>query len=293
MYGVPVRQLAATANAHSCRFDLLAREPRRPRRRSSTHLRSGPELGRAAADGRARTAARAGGCTRRRARRGCPVGTWESLQSPYVPLPATRGGASRRRCSPSSRPTAARRRKKLEERGRVDLRAGGRRPGAGGQAGGGLRARAERLEGRAGHGHGAGRAHARLLHGAGAGRGVRGAAVALLPARWTGGRWPSTTASTYGGRYLLLKPGYDESLKECSPGQLLDGGGAATTASRGACASSTSWGRTWCGSATGRTRSGRHTWLYVFNDSAFGRALCAAKFRWVPAAKEVVARWKQ
>jgi hypothetical protein len=47
------------------------------------------------------------------------------------------------------------------------------------------------------------------------------------------------------------------------------------------------WKRDW----TDRAR--RHTWLYLFKDSAFGRALCVAKFRWLPAAKGLVARWQR
>jgi CelD/BcsL family acetyltransferase involved in cellulose biosynthesis len=96
----------------------------------------------------------------------------------------------------------------------------------------------------------------------------------------------------HAGRYFLLKPGYDEGLKECSPGQLLMEEVLADCLDRGLTefdflGPDMVWKRDW----TDHVR--RHTWLYVFNDTAFGRALCAAKFRWLPAAKEVVARWKR
>ncbi|HSP79034.1 MAG TPA: GNAT family N-acetyltransferase, partial [Myxococcaceae bacterium] len=94
----------------------------------------------------------------------------------------------------------------------------------------------------------------------------------------------------HGGRYFLLKPGYDESLGECSPGQLLMEEVLRDCIARGLrefdfLGPDMVWKRDW----TDRVR--RHSWLYVFNDTAFGRALCAAKFRWGPRAREVVTRW--
>jgi CelD/BcsL family acetyltransferase involved in cellulose biosynthesis len=97
---------------------------------------------------------------------------------------------------------------------------------------------------------------------------------------------------THGGRYLLLKPGYDEALKECSPGQLLMDEVLKDCISRGLpefdfLGPDMVWKRDW----TDRARV--HTWLYVFRDSRLGRGLRDAKFKWVPAAKEAVARWKK
>ena len=95
-----------------------------------------------------------------------------------------------------------------------------------------------------------------------------------------------------GDRYFLLKPGYDESLGHCSPGQLLMedalrdciGGGLRELDFLGP---DMDWKRDW----TDRARV--HTWLYAFRDGRLGRALCRAKFRWVPAAKEALARWRR
>ena len=48
---------------------------------------------------------------------------------------------------------------------------------------------------------------------------------------------------------------------------------------------------TWKQDWTDRKRV--HTWLFVFRDTLQGRALRAAKFRWVPAVKEAWARWRK
>jgi hypothetical protein len=46
------------------------------------------------------------------------------------------------------------------------------------------------------------------------------------------------------------------------------------------------WKRDWAHEAR------QHSWLYVFRDTPFGRALCTAKFNWVPAAKARIAQWR-
>ncbi len=223
LYGMPVRQLSALANSHSCRFDLVAREPDAAARAFLAHLRHTggwdvlrlmdvPEGG---AAWRLHAVAREAGL---------PVGEWESLVSPYIPLPASRDaylGSLQSKFKANCR----RRRRKLEEKGRVTF---------------------ERVDGGLEH----------------------------------------------GGRYFLLKPGYDESLRECSPGQLLMEEVVGACIDKGLhefdfLGPDMVWKRDW----TDKAR--RHTWLYVFNDSALGRALCSAKFRWGPAVKEVVARWKR
>jgi CelD/BcsL family acetyltransferase involved in cellulose biosynthesis len=94
------------------------------------------------------------------------------------------------------------------------------------------------------------------------------------------------------GRYLLLKPAYDEQLGACSPGQLLLEDVAREGIARGWTAfdflgPDMPWKRDWT------ERRLAHDWLYVFRDSALGRALAAAKFRLVPAVREVASRWKR
>ncbi len=89
-----------------------------------------------------------------------------------------------------------------------------------------------------------------------------------------------------GGRYFLLKPGYDEALGECSPGQLLVDEVLRDLSRRGArefdfLGPRMTWKLDW----TRRLRS--HCWLFVLRPTLKGRALFAARFRHGPRA----ARW--
>ncbi|RYZ41326.1 MAG: GNAT family N-acetyltransferase [Myxococcaceae bacterium] len=289
MYGVPVRQLTSAANAHSCRFDIVARDPEAAADAFLTHLKQtgGWDVLRL-------TDVPDGGVGFRllaeAKRRGMPVGEWESLQSPYVPLPAKKDAyfAS----LPSKfKANCRRRRRKLEEKGKVTFEC----------VSGGLDLEGSLEEG--------------LLLEQSGWKGQRGTAMAqdgktrgfytelardsayrgrlaLYFLRLDGRAVAFQYGLEYGKRYFLLKPGYDESLKECSPGQLLTEEVLAACLDRGLTefdflGPDMVWKRDW----TDQVR--KHTWLYVFNDTAFGRALCAAKFRWVPAAKEAVARWKR
>lgn len=289
LLGVPVRQLSATANSHSCRFDLIAREPEAAAAAFLAHLRSDkgwdvlrltdvPEGG---AGWKLYEAARAVGL---------PVGTWESLQSPYVPLPATHE-AYLATLQSKFKANVRRRRRKLEERGRVSVE----------RVDGGLLLDAKLEEG--------------FLLELSGWKGERGTAMAQDPAtrgfytelardaayrgrlalyflRLDGRAVAFHYGLTHDGRYFLLKTGYDEALKECSPGQLLMDEVLADCIQRGLrefdfLGPDMVWKRDW----TDKAR--RHTWLYVFNASAFGRALCTAKFRWLPVAKGLVERWQK
>lgn len=289
MYGVPVRRLSATANAHSCRFDVVAREPGSAAVAFLSHLRTDrswdvllltdvPEDG---AGWRLYEAAKAAGLS---------VGTWESLQSPYIPLPGS-WEAYQGTLQSKFKANCRRRRRKLEEKGRVTVE----------RVEGGLELEAKLEEGFALEASGwkgqRGTAMARDARTRGfyselaraAGYGGR---LALYFLRLDGRAVAFQYALEYGGRYFLLKPGYDESLGDCSPGQLLMEDVLRDCLTRGLrefdfLGPDMVWKRDW----TDTVR--RHTWLYVFNDTALGRALCAAKFRWAPVAREVVARWKR
>ena len=288
VYGAPVLQLSAAANTHSCRFDLLAEDPSRAGPILMAYLARDPswdvlrltdvpEGGRGWAMFQAAEAA------------GLPVGSWESLQSPYVPLPSTWQELEARLHS-KFKANLRRRRKKLEEKGKVSF---------------------ERIDG--------GLELARALEEGfqleqSGWKGERGTAIAQ-DAQTRGFYTELARNASYRGqlalyflrvdgrpvafhfglvdgqRYLLLKPGYDEALRECSPGQLLVERVLEDCIGRGLTefdflGPDMVWKRDW----TDRRRV--HTWLYVFRDSAFGRGLRAAKFRWVPLAKEAVARWK-
>jgi CelD/BcsL family acetyltransferase involved in cellulose biosynthesis len=289
LHGVPVRQLHAAANTHSCRFDLVAREPQAAAAAFLAHLRHDRSW-----DVLLLTDVPEGGAGwhlhEGAARAGLPVGTWQSLDSPYFPLPASHE-AFQATLQSKFKANCRRRRKKLEEKGKVTFE----------RYEGGLELEARLEEG--------------LALEASGWKGARGTAIAqdrrtrgfytelareasyrgelaLYFLRLDGRAVAFHYGLTHAGRYFLLKPGYDESLRECSPGQLLMEEVVRDCIGRGLrefdfLGPDMVWKRDWT------DRSRRHSWLYVFAPSAFGRALCAAKFRFVPAAKEVVARWKQ
>ncbi|QRN98607.1 GNAT family N-acetyltransferase [Archangium violaceum] len=90
----------------------------------------------------------------------------------------------------------------------------------------------------------------------------------------------------YGGRYYLLKPGYDERFSECSPGQLLVEDVLEELSHRGTAEFDFLGPRmTWKLDWTERLRS--HVWLFIVRPSLKGRLLHAARFRHGPALK----RW--
>jgi CelD/BcsL family acetyltransferase involved in cellulose biosynthesis len=289
LHGVPVRQLSAPANAHSCRFDVLAREPEAAAAAFLAHLRADrswdvllltdvPEGG---TGWKLHEAARGAGL---------PVGAWESLQSPYIPL-ASSWEEYQKTLQSKFKANCRRRRRKLEEKGRVEVERlegglaleGKLEEGFALEASGwkGQRGTAMAQDGRT-RGF-----YTELAREAGyAGR------LALYFLRLDGRAVAFQYGLEYGGRYFLLKPGYDESLSDCSPGQLLMEEVLRDCHARGLrefdfLGPDMVWKRDW----TERVR--RHTWLYAFNDTTFGRALCAAKFQWAPKAREVMARWKR
>ena len=293
MYGAPVRQLVSTANPHSCRFDVIAEQPEEAARAFLAHLRQDrswdvlrlndvPETG----AGRALHAAAQTA--------GLATGSWESLQSPYFPLPSTHE-AFLATLQSKFKANCRRRRKKLEEKGQVRFE----------RYEGGVDLDAKLEEGFALEQSGwkgqrgtamAQDARTRGFYTELARESARSGRLTLYFLRLDDRAVAFQFGLTHAGRYLLLKPGYDEGLRECSPGQLLMEEVVRDCITRGVrefdfLGPDMVWKRDW----TDQVR--RHTWLYVFNDTAFARALCAAKFRWAPAAKdaakEVVSRWKK
>lgn len=87
----------------------------------------------------------------------------------------------------------------------------------------------------------------------------------------------------WGDTYYVLKPGYDESVGECSPGQLLVGEVLQDLARRGArefdfLGPRMGWKLDW----TNRLRP--HCWLFVLRPTVKGRLLHAARFQYGPRA---------
>lgn len=289
LYGVAVRELSSAANLHSCRFDLVARDARKAaaafvpwllaqRTWDVLRLIDVPEGGKADAMLDEAQAL------------GYPTGRWESHRSTYVSLPETYSELLAR-LHGKFKANLLRRRRRLEEKGQVTL---------------------ERVEG--------GPELPRYLEEALAlemsgWKGRRGTAIAqdgptrefyselaltasargalvLWFLRLDGRAVAMHYALEHAGRYLLLKPAYDEAHGECSPGQLLMNEVLKACIERGLAefdflGPEMPWERDW----SDQTRS--HHWLFLFRADWKGRALREAKFDWLPAAKELVARWKR
>lgn len=288
LYGVPVRELSATANAHSCRFDLLAESPVEAANALLDHLRADaswdvlrltdvPEGGNGWALHQAAEAA------------GLPVGRWESLQSPFLPLPATLGELTARLHS-KFKANLRRRWRKLEEKGKVTFQRIDGGPGLAAALEEGFALERSGWKGERGTAI-AQDAATRGFYSELARVASYAQALRLYFLRVDGRAVAFHFALVHQGRCLLLKPGYDESLKECSPGQLLMERVIDDCVKQGLkefdfLGPDMIWKRDW----TDQVRV--HTWLYAFRASTFGRALRAAKFQWAPKAKETVRRWR-
>lgn len=289
LYGVRVRRLRAPANVHSNRFDLLL-EPGREDALAALWSHLGATRG---FDVLEISDVPEGGAARRlldlAARSGLATGTWESMRTPYVSLGGG-WGAVAARLDAKFRQNVRRRRRKLESRGKVEV---------------------ERVEG--------GRALERYLEegfelerSGWKGEGqtaiasdpvVRGFYAEVARNEALAGRLAlyflrldgRPVAFQYGlgdaKNYWLPKTAYDESLADCSPGQLLTEAVLQDLAGRGGgefdfLGPAMPWKSEWTASAR------VHHWLYVFNDTPRARALRRLKFGLGPLAKEVL-RWKR
>jgi CelD/BcsL family acetyltransferase involved in cellulose biosynthesis len=288
-YGLPVRELRCAANLHSCRFDLVARDPQVAARAFLDHLEADsgwdvlrltdvPENGRAFVLSEAAEA------------RGMPTGVWEANASPWLPLPSS-WEELLVGLDAKFKANVRRRRRKLEQRGQVTFE----------RVEGGLGLESALEEGLALERSGWKGAQGTAIAQDGATRGfytelARTAsgqgALALSFLRVDGKAVAFHYALEHGGRYLLLKPGYDEALGECSPGQLMMDEVLRTCIERGLAefdflGPDMVWKRDWASQVR------PHSYLFIFRRSPLGRALREAKFRWLPAAKETLTRWKR
>ena len=289
LHGVPVRVLAACANEHSCRFDLLAEDGEAAAKvllpallaqgdRDLIRLTDVPDGGRAYA------------LLQKAQQAQLLHGTWVSLVSPYVPLPSSLD-ALQKSLDSKFRANLRRRRKRLGEKGRVTLE----------RVTGGLSLPAQVEEGMALEASGwKGRGGTAMAQDPS----TRGFYLELARTMAAEGRlalWFMRLdgravgfhyALEHGGKYLLLKPGYDEAIRECSPGQLLMEDVLSDCVSRGLgefdfLGIDMPWKRDW----TDRVRE--HRWLFIFRGNAFGRGLHALKFRFGPRVREMVKTWKR
>ena len=285
LYGLPVRELSSASNAHSCRFDLLASDAEGSADAFGQYLLKKDDW-----DLLRLADVPEGGHGWKLHQyfqgRGLPVGVWSSLQSPFVPLP-NQFDVLQARLNSKFRSNLRRRRKKLAEKGDITF---------------------DRLEGAQALSHGLEQGLALECSGW---KGKRGSAI--LQSRDTYGFYAELArCSAYRGElslyflkldgkpiafhfglsfdknYLLLKPAYDETLNDCSPGQLLTENVIRDCIERGFSqfdflGPDMPWKRDW----TGHLRP--HYWLFVFRDSRKGRFLKNTKFKWMPWLKERVA----
>jgi CelD/BcsL family acetyltransferase involved in cellulose biosynthesis len=288
VYGMPVRELASASNLHSCRFDLVAEDPAQASsvflealaaRRDWDVLRlvDVPEGGAGEAFGAAAGQA------------GLACGSWPSIRSPFITLPDAADN-SFEYGSTKFRANLRRRRRRLQERGQITLERIEGGPSLQRHLEDGLRLEASGWKGSAGTairqdpdtlGF-----YLALAHHAAA-RGM----LRLWVMRLDGWAIAFHFALEHGGRYLLLKPAYDESLAACSPGQLLMQDVLADCVERGLrefdfLGPDMPWKRDW----TTKTRA--HAWLFAFRGWR-GRMLHALKFRLMPTARELLTQWKR
>ena len=286
--GLPARLGTSTGNAHSCRFDMVAEDGRAAGETFFAHLAADkswdvlriadvPDGGNAWHLYRAAEQA------------GFPVGTWESQNSPYLPLPSTyeelQSGLST-----GFKANLRRKRRRLEAMGtvRVEHVTGG--PDLQARLDEGFAIERSGWKGKKGtaisqdaktYGF-----YSELAHTAAA-RGYLSLSFLMLNGKSIAFHY----GLTYGGVCYVPKLGYDEAYQECSPGLLLIEEGIRDCIVRGVkgfdfLGLPGGWKTRW----SQQTR--RHNWLYIFRDSPFGLALQTTKFRLLPAAKQVLWPWK-
>lgn len=289
LYGVPVRELCAAANQHSCRFDLVARDPEAAATAFFAHLKRDqswdvirltdvPEGGAAF------------GLLKRAEQAGLPVGRWTSLQSPFIALPQS-WEAMQKQVDTKFRANLRRRRKRLEEKGKVTVERITQSPDLARLLEEGYALEQSGWKGRGGTAiaqDNATRGFYSELARTAAAEGKLTLFFMRLDGRAVGFHY----ALEHAGRYLLLKPAYDELIRECSPGQLLMEDVLKTCVEKRLpefdfLGPDMPWKRDW----TNLVRT--HSWLYIFRENWRGRALHGLKFRWLPALKDRVNRWKR
>jgi CelD/BcsL family acetyltransferase involved in cellulose biosynthesis len=282
--GAPVRLLAAAANTHSCRFDLIALSPEAAGRAFLMFLlaRPGWDLLRiidVAEGGHAWQMHRAA------TEIGLPVGTWESERSPYLSLPSSYAGILAGK-SPLFRANLRRRRRQLERLGTLTVERV-----TGGSA---LIQRLEEgfaLEQRGWKGKQgtaiAQNRRTRAFYTEFALAAARHGYLSLFFLRLNGRAIAFHYGLVHGGIYYVPKLAYDESLKGCSPGLVLLEEAMRDAIARGLreydfLGAEAGWKNKWSSSAR------PNHWLFIFRDTRFGRALRRAKFEWVPSARRAL-----
>jgi len=289
LYGLPVRRLVSPTNVHSYRFDLVAEDRQAAARAffgaladddtwDVIRITDVPEGG------------KAWDLYTLAMEAGFPAGCWKSQRSPYLPLPPSYD-ALEMGLSAKFKANLRRRRRRLEERGVISVQ----RVTGGAE----LQRRLEEcfaLERSGWKGRkGTAAAQSRRTHGFYTGLAHQAACAdyfSLFFLMLDGKAIASQYGLTRHGTYSLVMTCYDEAVKEYSPSHLLLEDVMKLCISRGLSefdflGCDLGWKLDWSPIA----RS--HYWLYIFRGSRLGRVLQKAKFEWIPAAKDMLRRWRR
>ncbi len=284
MFGIPVRELRAAGNLHSCRFDLLADDPAMAATSFVEHLRQCSEwdvlcLTDTPADGSAMNMLPAA------ERAGLVTGCWTSQHSPYCALPGTRLefelSLNRR-----LRSNLRRVRRRLQGHGVVTSERFIGGPQLAAKLGEGLALEASGWKGREGTAIQQDPSTLAFYLALAEQAAIEGR-LALWFLRVDGKAVAFDFALEHRGSLLVLKTAYDERFADCSPGQLLVEDELHDAVERGwhECdflGTSSAAKRVW-------TRLARpHCWVFLFRGPR-GHLLRALKFSIVPALKRILA----
>lgn len=282
LHGIGVRELIATANSHSSRWDLLAEDGESAGTAFFTHLAQDPswdvlKLIDVPDGGNAYHLYRAAQAA------GFPAAAWESQRSPYLELPRA-GVRLEGRPSGQTKALVRRRRRQLLEAGDLRLEQ---------VTDAGMVAALEEFfaieslgwKGREGtaclQDSRTAEFYTRLATAA-----SRLGKLSLFRLRLDGRTIAFHYGVTCGGTYYLLKLGYDEAFRQFSPGLVLMDSVVQDALSRGLrrldfLGSDDEWKLRWSSGVR------RHQWLFIFRDSAKGRFLKRVKFDWLPRVKRL------
>jgi CelD/BcsL family acetyltransferase involved in cellulose biosynthesis len=295
LHGVPVQEITALANHHSCRFDMVAEDPAAAGQAFFRHLSDQddwdvlritdvPDGGQAWHVYQAAQAA------------GFPVGVWESQRSPYLVMPSgppsptgvpNEGEPSGRAISPRQRSNARRRMRQMKMKGAVrfeclqpaDLLSGlqdffdvehsswkGRNGTACDQD--------EQT-----------RAFYTRLAEVAAERNWLSIFRLILDDRTVAVHY----GLTYDSSYLLPKVAFREEFSELSPGlvlmnEVIDACASRNVTSIDFLGGDDEWKLRWSSTVV------PHYWLYIFRNNFKGRMLHKMKFNWGPWAKHILKR---
>ena len=288
LYGIPVRRLVSPTNVYSCRFDLIAAD-----RRAAADA-----FFRALADDDTWDVIRITDVPARgnawdfydeATNAGFPAGAWESQRSPFIPLPPSYD-LLEARLSPKFKSNLRRRRRRLEERGAIDVELV-----TGGDALEERLADCFALERSGWKGRlGTAAAQSRRTRGFYTGlahQAARGDYLSLYFLKLDGRAIAAQYGFTRRGVYSLLMTCYDEAFREYSPGHLLLEEVMKRCVTRGLSefdflGCDLGWKLDW----SPGVRS--HHWFFIFRDTRVGRTFKRAKFDWIPAVKERFQRWR-